>query len=561
MSYIDRMLARVSGVEPKAAPATASPPPSVAAPVPMLTAPSPVRIPRRPQSASASDFLWSLDTPLLRLSRRDFFTVRDACAGVHGFGANGSGKTSGSGRTFAKAYLRAGFGGVVLCAKPDEAAQWRRYGEETGRLDQMIFVTPDGPWRFNFIQYELGRREGDPARRVENLLKVLSSLLEQSGRQVAAGEAQFWHNAAEMLLRYALMALVAARPMFTLADVQAFIDTGPRSEAEAQGSQFDESPCGRDLAAARKAYVAANRIADFAAVENYWRVQFPRLPERTRGSVVMTLHTMLGDLLTGTVRELFSTGTNFFPEDTHEGAVVVLDLPAYESNAFLLAQTLFKTVWQQAAIRRGERLGKRARPLFLFADEAQFFVTARDTDFFSIARSARVAPVYMTQNLAAYQQRLGGGNAEHTAQALLGYFQTRVFHALSDPPTIQYAQQLFGKTVRRRTGSSQSTSDSLTTSRGEDRGRNGGSSSGESWSINRGWSWSRSSSRSYQLGTSTSWSENEQLEDALFAQDFSMLANGGPDNGYRVQAFVFATGRTWAANGTNCLPTVFDQRV
>ena len=544
MSVLDRVLSRASGITPASHPPVAGNVP----PAPELRKPeraaSPVPVPRRARKASPSEWLWSLDAPLLRLSSRDVFTVRDACAGVHAFGANGSGKSSGIGRTLAKAYLRAGFGGLVMVAKPDEAQQWRRYGEETGRLDQMIFVGPDQPWRFNFIEYELGRHEGDPARRVENLLKVLSSLLEQTGRQASSGEAQFWQNAAEMLLRNALMALAAARQTFTLADLQTFIDTGPRSEAEAQAPVFGATPCGRDLGLARDAYARAGRMADFAAVDNYWRVQFPRLPERTRGSVVMTLHTMLGELLTGTVRELFGTGTNFFPEDCSEGGVIVLSLPAFESNANLLAQTLFKTVWQQAAIRRGTRLGKHARPMFLFADESQFFVTERDTDFFSIARSAKVAPVYMTQNLSAYAQRLGSGNAEHTAQALLGYFQCKAFFALSDPPTLTYAQSLFGKTVRMRGGTNRSVSDSNTTTHSEDVGRNGGSSTGESWSYSSGWSRSRSKSQAYQLGTSHSWSENEQLEDALFSNDFTMLANGGPANRFRVQAFLFASGRT-----------------
>ena len=43
-------------------------------------------------------YVKNLDTPLLRVSPGDAFTLRDACAGVHIFGGIGSGKTSGSGR-------------------------------------------------------------------------------------------------------------------------------------------------------------------------------------------------------------------------------------------------------------------------------------------------------------------------------------------------------------------------------------------------------------------------------------------------------------------------------
>ena len=72
---------------------------------------------------------WPLDLPLVRFSRRDedVWTLRDACQGVLIMGENGSGKTSGSGELLARKYLEAGFGGLVLCFKTDEAALWQRY--------------------------------------------------------------------------------------------------------------------------------------------------------------------------------------------------------------------------------------------------------------------------------------------------------------------------------------------------------------------------------------------------------------------------------------------------
>ena len=58
-------------------------------------------------------------------------------------GQTGKGKTSGPGRLLAKAYLRAGFGGLVLCAKVDEADLWRKYLGETGREADGIFFGED----------------------------------------------------------------------------------------------------------------------------------------------------------------------------------------------------------------------------------------------------------------------------------------------------------------------------------------------------------------------------------------------------------------------------------
>src|ERR1019366_4608194 len=69
----------------------------------------------------------------------DDFTIRDSSAGVLINGTNGSGKSSGSGALLARAYLRAGYGCLVLCVKTDEADLWRRYASETGRTDDLIF--------------------------------------------------------------------------------------------------------------------------------------------------------------------------------------------------------------------------------------------------------------------------------------------------------------------------------------------------------------------------------------------------------------------------------------
>ena len=104
-------------------------------------------------------YVKDLDAPLLRLSPNDVFSVRDACAGVHIFGGIGSGKTSGSGRMLAGAYLRAGFGGLVTAVKPEEVELWKQYAREHGR--ERSIVVFDENEGFNFLTYELGRQGAD----------------------------------------------------------------------------------------------------------------------------------------------------------------------------------------------------------------------------------------------------------------------------------------------------------------------------------------------------------------------------------------------------------------
>jgi hypothetical protein len=530
MSLIDRVLATLSGT--KTTPAA----------------------PKTVWGNTPNRYTGHLDAPLLHLTRHDPWTLRHACAGTHIFGANGSGKTSGSGRAVAHAFLANGFGGVVLCAKPDEARRWIAYARETNRLDDLIWFAPDQTWRFNFLDYELQRPADNPASRVENLLSTLLNIMEQSGRDSGGEESQFWIGAAELLLRNALLALAAVSPRFTLFDLQAFLDSAPRSRDELRDPAFAGSLCATTLNTARAAYQAAGREADFRVIENYWLVQYPNLPERTRGSVTFTLGTMLQDVQTGTVRELFCTTTNVFPEDTHEGAIILLDMPAVASRTNRLAQTLFKTVWQQATLRRP--VDHNTRPVFLWADEAHFFITPYDTDFQSLARDRLACTVYMTQNLSAYHQRLPARNAQAMTSAFLGYFQTQIFHALSDPTTIQHAQFLFGKADRYR----ESQQGSFTRGDSDSNSRNysfGSSSGDKSWSVNS------SHGNASSTGTSRSWTQGwglqHAVEDALRPEDFTALKTGGPETGYMVGGFCFRTGTTWS-HGTTCLYAEFDQR-
>ena len=65
--------------------------------------------------------------PLVQFSplKADIWTLDDAFQGTVIFGENGSGKTTGSGQLLAGKFLRAGFGGLVLCAEIEEADLWR----------------------------------------------------------------------------------------------------------------------------------------------------------------------------------------------------------------------------------------------------------------------------------------------------------------------------------------------------------------------------------------------------------------------------------------------------
>ena len=165
----------------------------------------------------------ALDHALLHLSPYDAWTVRDACEGCQIFGGTGSGKTSGSGQALAKAFLHAGFGGLVCTAKPDERALWERYCAETGREDSLILFSPSGPYRFNFLDYE-ARRPGVGGGLTENLVNLFCTVLEVADRKHGRGPSdEFWHRTLQQLLRNAFDLLLIARGGLSLPEIYRLI--------------------------------------------------------------------------------------------------------------------------------------------------------------------------------------------------------------------------------------------------------------------------------------------------------------------------------------------------
>lgn len=469
-----------------------------------------------PQGAPASP----LDQPLVWFSQNDPWRIRDACEGTQIFGATGSGKTSGSGRAIAKAFLSSGFGGLVLTAKKDDRALWEKYCAETGRSDALIVFSPSEPWRFNFLDYEL-RRPGLGAGDTENLVRLFFTVLEISEGRRGAAPDPFWERAARQMLRNAIDLLAAAKGRLVLAEIYDLITSAPTSMEEVNNPEWQErSFCFHCAAEGLMKAEGTVREHDFMLASKYWLREFPTLAEKTRSVVVTTFTSMADCFLRGKLRELFCTTTNILPEHSHQGHIILLDLPVKEYGEIgRFAQVLFKYVWQGATERRDVQASPR--PVFLWADEAQYFITSLDKDFQMTARSSRACTVYLTQNLPNYHAMLGGDKA--AADALLGNFQTTIFHANGDSTTNQWAADLIAKSFQENIS--------------------GGSSTGGN-----------------DQGPSRSTTVSQSLEYDVQPQHFTRLRKGGPESSCMVDSIIFRSGKPWRATAKNYLKTTFDQR-
>lgn len=445
-------------------------------------------LPQEPQPVGSPAL--HLEHPLLRLSPVDSWTLKDACAGTVIFGATGSGKTSGSGRAMAHAMLRAGFGGLVLCAKAEERALWERYCAETGRTRSLIVFDGSGARRFNFLEYEIARSSARGTLDVGNVVALFMRIAEATTRsQPSKGESNpFWTDSVKALITYAIYALWAAHGEVSVEHILEMAETAPRSQAQLDNLEWlANSFCFRTVLqmAQKPVHPLGKRESD--ATEKYWKNAFAKGDERTSGNIVATLRALINPFLTGTMADLFCTTTNVVPEMTHQGAIIVMDLPSLVwHEAGTLAQSIMKYLWQRAASARGE--DPSHRPIFLWADECQHFVSEHDPLFQSTARSARACTVYLTQNLPGLYHHLKTDRPEHAARSLLGNFATKIFHANTDEDTNRWAAEMIGKEVLLRRNFSFS----------ETRG----TSSGESWGENEGWSLSQGESEG------SSWSES-----------------------------------------------------
>src|SRR5580700_5995176 len=319
---------------------------------------------------------WSLDFPLFTWSPDDAFTLRNAVESVAIFGELGAAKTTGSGAWLLRKYLSIGMGGLVCCVKPGDRELVEAYAKQTGRADSLIVVSPAGKWRCNLIRYAL-KRPGVSGSRVEQLVSLLMTIVEAAERSERASIGQgdkFWQRSLRQILRNSLEVCIAARGEVTMAMLHEVITSAPRSHANVHDEKWQEgSLCYRLIEEADAKVKSERDQSDFELAAKYFLREFPDLPNDTRGSILATYAVMADVLLRGHMADLFDGETNFLPDLTFDGAIIVLDLPIkVYGQAGIYVQSAFTYLWQIACEQRDVKASPR--PVFWFVDEAHEMV-------------------------------------------------------------------------------------------------------------------------------------------------------------------------------------------
>lgn len=479
-----------------------------------------------------------LALPLLHWSRDDAWTLRDAVEGTLILGATGSGKTSGSGRLIARTMLSCGFGGLVLTAKADERALWEGYCRETGRLDDLIVVGADGAHRFNFLAHEL-TRQGAGAGLTENIVTLFENVMEVKDRNRRRGggaeEGSFWRDRGQMGLRSAVDILAPATGSVSVPELVKMFLTAPTSPAQVCDPQFQESsPCFRNIKAADAKAKSPRQQHDLGVSFDHFLLEWPSMAERTRSTILATVLGWLDPFNRGLLREMFCTETTLTPEAVQDGKIILIDLSVKEfGEVGQFAQVLWKYCTQKQLERRN--VLQNPRPAFLWADEAQHFLTSYDFQFQATCRSAWVATVLLSQNYSNFVAALGGNEKGRVeTDSLLANLNTKVFHGNSDPVTNEWASRLIGRTLQCRASGNHS------------------HAADDQMSALLGLDWVR------ENGT-TSGGFSEVKEAEVEPREFTRLRSGGPPS-WIVDGIVFQNGRVFNASGRSWLPVQFSQK-
>lgn len=478
---------------------------------------------KRPQPVSP----WELSTPLLNWIAGAPFSIGDACQGTGIFGSTGAGKTTGSFAAILLSYLRAGFGGACFTVKPEDTEFYIKLVREAGRLDDLLIFSPEHTLRYGFIAEEL-RRGADGAGTVENLASLILTVVEllERSKERGGGGDRFFMQEGTRLLRNCILVLTLAKGVFTMADLHQLIVSAPQSAEELRSESWQGSSfCYQCLRAAELANKSESVKADLNLAVTYFAREWPALASRTRSSVQVTLTSATDLLSRGLVRDMLSAPhSNVSASMLHHGAILIVAFPVLQyALVGQLIQVILKFVLQREHARRD--VVANPRPTFMAADEAQLLWVDADQQFQGITRSTRTAVVYATQSISTMLEAFGP-DSDNKVHSLLGNLQTRICHQQTDIRTVEYMQQLIGRSRRFMfSGNSSGEGDWMAPLFGERSGSTAGFS--------------------------------EQYEFELEARDLNSLAKGGPPR-WMTEAVVYQGGKVFP-NGRTWVRTAFPQ--
>jgi type IV secretory pathway TraG/TraD family ATPase VirD4 len=337
-------------------------------------------------------------------------------------------------------------GMLFLCSQISDPNQYVEWTKEAGRgKDQRVFDASGEHFRFNFLDW-LSGFAGEGAGLTINVVAFLEEIITALNPERTAGsENIFWEDELHHLLVALVMLVQLAGFELSIPTMRDIVRSAPLSREQAKDPVWQkESACWFFLEKARErcASLDAETRADYAECRAYFIDDFANLSEKPRSIITLMFTKLAQPFSTSPLRKLFCTDTTLKPEDTFDGAVIIVALPTQEyALVGRIAALCWKAAWQ-IAVRRRKRPPKREylRPVCCFADEAaDNFLSKGDLAFAATARQSAGCLFYLAQNVSQYRKRLGG---DDSFEACISNFQTLIVHQSTGPSCLWMSQRL-----------------------------------------------------------------------------------------------------------------------
>ena len=495
------------------------------------------------------------------LTQADYIKTYHLYEGTLITGATGSGKTSGPGRCYAQMLCQLGWGGLVLCVKPDDIITWKRFAKQSGREDDLIVFEVGS--EFNILLYELKYQlEVVKTLQITDLVEIVMKLVELQNRKGSSGGGdQFFIQNSRVMMGNSMLLQILAKGEVTLLGIKTIINTAAREEKNLQSKEWQKSSfCCQCLelakAAAMKkqaAYEVAKATAstpeEISEVEKeatkikiqtrqlkllgeYFTKELPQMGDKTRTSIEATLNGTLYDLLQDPIVDMFSEGITVSPDDImHKGKIVVVGVP---EKTYGKLGVYANVLWKFAVQRAVERNKERQYPTFIWSDEFQTFCTEYDYKFATTARDSRTCVVYLTQNISNLYAEFTAPGGHDMVESLLGNLKTRIFCKNSQEKTNLWAADSIGKDLVLRSSEN--------------------SSFGGSTSLLR-----PLESLNANINSSQGTSEQIDHDREFMPIRFTELLQGGAENNFVVSAIIHQSGNLFS-NGKKARTVYFPQK-
>ena len=379
------------------------------------------------------------------------YRVRDLLRSVGIFGQTGSGKSSGSGKLFARSIIRyRNSGGLWLAAKPEDREDAVRLFREAGRSQDLIIMEPGGEQRCNALEYE--RKHGADTR---DLTQFLMTAQETVSRATGSHD-PFWVEQNRRQIHNAIEIVKLGTGRLDPWELQLFINGAASVPADMLTDEWKAGFHHQTIQAAHKAPKTPIQEHDYNLAKQYWLIEIPRLNERTRSSITAGVMGLLHVFNTGIVRHMLATETTVSPLDLERRKWLFIDCPIVAGDATsTFINTSIKYLVERHILRRKAEADAPIIPIF--TDEFPKVANKFDIGFLAECRSHKGCLITLAQSVPGMYDAIG----KEQAHALWSNQYTKVFHTLGDAESASYASSLLGNYQQLSFGGSESANNSI----------------------------------------------------------------------------------------------------